>query len=542
MRIRCGDLCRLFGLVFILSTPAVCAESDGEADLGRAIEAKLSANTAAEFGVVIDLCQSALDKGLEQDRATFCKELLVATLLQRAETTSELASDIAPPAAEWAAAIKDVERAAELDPQGPEPKLLLGKLLIRKGDPDEARRALDQAIRLAKDDFDIKVEALQLRVGLGDFDDSVKCLSEAIDSAVTGPDAPTLVPLLLRLRGDLYLRRNVADKALADFDAVIALEGDDTAIHYSRALALEALKRFDEARESYSYIVKQMPGQVFPLLLRARASYLAGDYQQVLEDATRVLEIDPDEPFGLMSRASALAATGRHREALQDVNRALALQPGSTDFIGIWAMVTQAAGKSKSAIKELHQRVEADPEDADAWLQLGLLYAAQRRMGKAIDALGEVVELQQHRAFALHRRGDIYLELGMRTEAIASYEEALRFDQDNGGVLNNLAWTLATAPEQELRDGKRALELALKACELTSYAQAHILSTLAAAYAECGDFEAARTWSQKSLDAGDDTLKEQLRKELASYERDEPVRDSGNASANGEQDEGEAED
>jgi tetratricopeptide (TPR) repeat protein len=534
MRSRFGDLCRLLGLVLLLNTPTVWAESDGQAELDRAIQVRLSAATAADIGTVIDLCQSALGKGLEKDRETFCKDLLVATLLQRAAVTSGLAltaPDAAgPTTAEWPAAIKDVERAAELDPQGPEPKLFLGKLLIRKGDREEARRALDEAFRLAKDDVSVKIEALRLKAEVGDFEENLQWLCEAIELVPKKSSMASQRSQLLRLRGALYLRRNMAEKALADFDATIELTGDDLSIHYSRGMALEALKRFDEARDSYSYLVKHMPGQVSPLLLRARVSFAAGDHQQVIEDATRVLAIDPDEPFGLMSLASSLAATGRHREALEYVNRAMALRPGSTDFIGIWARATHEAGRSTSAIKELRQQIEANPVDADAWLQLGLLYASQRRMGKAIEALSQVVELRQHRAFALHKRGDIYLDLGMRSEAAASYEEALRFDQDNSGVLNQLAWILATAPEKELRDGKRSLDLALKACELTSYQQAHILRTLAAAYAECGDFQAARTWSQKSVETADDKFKEQLRQELASYEKDEAWRDSGSGS------------
>ena len=67
-------------------------------------------------------------------------------------------------------------------------------------------------------------------------------------------------------------------------------------------------------------------------------------------------------------------------------------------------------------------------------------------------------------------------------------------------MLNNFAWVLATSPDDDVRDGKRAVELATKAGELTERERAHILSTLAAAYAETGDFDAARKWSQKSVD------------------------------------------
>jgi hypothetical protein len=60
---------------------------------------------------------------------------------------------------------------------------------------------------------------------------------------------------------------------------------------------------------------------------------------------------------------------------------------------------------------------------------------------------------------------------------------------------------------------------------LTQYQQAHILSTLAAAYAETGDFETAVKWSQKSVDLGDQDIQEQLKQELESYQRKKPWRE-----------------
>ena len=234
---------------------------------------------------------------------------------------------------------------------------------------------------------------------------------------------------------------------------------------------------------------------------------------------------DPDQLFALLIRAQTLAQLDKAEEALPDVNRAIALQPDSDDVVRVWAMVTEKAGKAKSAVKELRQQVEANPDDGVAWLQLGLLYGAQHQTGKAIDAFSAVIKLGEHRSFAYQVRADTYLNVGMQKEAISDYHEALKLDQNNSGVLNNLAWVLATSPEQELRRGEKALELALKACEVTNYQQAHILSTLAAAYAENGDFKTARKWSQKSVEIGDDSLKDQLRKELASYEQEQPWRE-----------------
>jgi tetratricopeptide (TPR) repeat protein len=92
--------------------------------------------------------------------------------------------------------------------------------------------------------------------------------------------------------------------------------------------------------------------------------------------------------------------------------------------------------------------------------------------------------------------------------------------------LNNFAWVLATSPDDNVRDGKRAIELATKAAEMSSYSVPHILSTLAAAYAETGDFETAKKWSKKAVELGEnDETRDQLAKELARYEEGKPVRE-----------------
>jgi mannose/cellobiose epimerase-like protein (N-acyl-D-glucosamine 2-epimerase family) len=77
-----------------------------------------------------------------------------------------------------------------------------------------------------------------------------------------------------------------------------------------------------------------------------------------------------------------------------------------------------------------------------------------------------------------------------------------------------------------VRNGSRAIELATRACEATEYKAAHILSTLAAAYAEVGDFENAKKWSQKAIDLSEESIKEQLRDELKHYEEGKPFRES----------------
>jgi ankyrin repeat protein len=86
------------------------------------------------------------------------------------------------------------------------------------------------------------------------------------------------------------------------------------------------------------------------------------------------------------------------------------------------------------------------------------------------------------------------------------FEKSINADPSFPWSYNNIAWYLATATEPSKRDGAEAVEFAKKACELDGYHYWSLLDTLAAAYAESGDFENAVRWlSQAITNCPDDT-------------------------------------
>jgi tetratricopeptide (TPR) repeat protein len=85
---------------------------------------------------------------------------------------------------------------------------------------------------------------------------------------------------------------------------------------------------------------------------------------------------------------------------------------------------------------------------------------------------------------------------GKIEEAIQHYREALNVDSNNAVVLNNLAWILATASKPELRNGAEAVRLATRAVALTDARMPPFIETLAAAYAETGQFPKAAQIAQ----------------------------------------------
>jgi tetratricopeptide (TPR) repeat protein len=106
----------------------------------------------------------------------------------------------------------------------------------------------------------------------------------------------------------------------------------------------------------------------------------------------------------------------------------------------------------------------------------------------------------------------------------------LEIDPNDGNALNNLAWVLATHPDDAIRNGKRAVELAEKAISLPGGVVPIVLRTLAAAYAEAGDFSKAMDTLQHAIDLAaaqnNTSLLATLRHEMELYQTRTPYRES----------------
>jgi tetratricopeptide (TPR) repeat protein len=213
--------------------------------------------------------------------------------------------------------------------------------------------------------------------------------------------------------------------------------------------------------------------------------------------------------------------------AKKDVETALLLSPGLIQGILIRSVIAAEEGRMTDAIADIQLLLQDDPENVSWRMQLAGYYIRDKRHSRAIEIFTKILADDEDNQNVRRARADTLLSVGKHNEAIDDYEILFKQAPKDDGILNNFAWVLATSPEEELRDGQRALKMATEACELTDYKKAHILSTLASAYAEIGDFESARKWAQKAVETEieDEETSEQLKNELESYQQNKPWRE-----------------
>ena len=113
----------------------------------------------------------------------------------------------------------------------------------------------------------------------------------------------------------------------------------------------------------------------------------------------------------------------------------------------------------------------------------------------------------------------------MYDEAIADFSRALKLNPNYAAAHNSLAFLLATCADEKYRDGHKAVESALKACQLTEGRNWGYTDTLAAAYAESGDFEKAKQFQAKAIElAPSKKSKQDCGSRLELYEQGKPFR------------------
>lgn len=245
----------------------------------------------------------------------------------------------------------------------------------------------------------------------------------------------------------------------------------------------------------------------------------SGDAKGAIVQFRRALEQRPQYDKGWVNLGNALLASGAPGEALDCLRHAVEINPALPG-------AHYNLGNCHLALGDLPQAVAAYEQEialggvTNAHNNLGALLLQTGRVSEALPHLQAVVDDVPRRAGGHANLGLALSMSGRAAEAVRSWETALRLDPAHPAALSNLAWVLATHPDDSMRDGRRAVELAQRAGD-----SAQALRSLAAALAETGRFEEARTTLARAIEkAANSPLAAEMAEEARSYAQNRPFR------------------
>ncbi len=240
----------------------------------------------------------------------------------------------------------------------------------------------------------------------------------------------------------------------------------------------------------------------------------AGNEFAAFEAFQEAVILDADCWEALHNRGVTLAANNRPQEALADFARVAELAPHFGSVFRNRGELYASLNEHALAALDFTSAIELEPRSAEHRLARARSQVKLNHTAEAVQDLTAALGLNPQLAEALSLRADIYCKLGYWEQAIEDYQQSLRVDPRSQSTYRGLAWMLATCPNSRYRDGGKAVESAMRALRLGDASDPAILDTLAAAYAEAGQFDEAIKSIEQAIvlagNAANDSLSERL--------------------------------
>lgn len=334
--------------------------------------------------------------------------------------------------------------------------------------------------------------------------------------------------------GNYLVRQGRPDEALERFYTALSFEPESAAFHAGLGSAYYRKKQLDQAIVEFQKAFEIAPEFTdvaeahndlgYSLLQKGRVNEAIPQFQ-------KTLELEPDFAETHNTLGDCFLQIGNADAALIEYQKAVQARPDLADAQNNLGFALFREGRPKDAIVHFQKAVEIQPDFAEARYNLGLSFIQAGQTDEAIVQYRKVIDLQPRFFRAYNDLGKAYCQKGMAGKAIASYENAIDLEPRFISAQVNLAWMLATWPEQSVRDGAKAVALAERANQFANPSDSKILRTLAAAYAETGRFSDAEMAAKQALALAEAQSNQQLinalQTEIGLYHTNTPCRVTG---------------
>lgn len=315
---------------------------------------------------------------------------------------------------------------------------------------------------------------------------------------------------------------NLAGAFLDEKDPRLALPHLETALRiqpdYIDAIVnlgytLNQLGHSKQAIDHCRKAIDRFPGQPSLYVTLAVALETEGKQREATEILRKAVELKPDHPGAQFNLGLLLYRQHEFTKAVDPIATVLRHQPDDADALHLLGCNYRELGKPQEALDYLARAAELKP--TPTFLNdLGMSYLALGDLAHAETPFEQALEMEPRNVLAAAKLGGISVRKGAWKRAVRFYKQALETNPDSPAVLNDLAWVLATAPDEEVRNPQASVDAARRATALSGGNDPAFLDTLAAAYASAGDFDRAVQTAGKGCTIARKAGKEALAKDI----------------------------
>jgi len=255
-----------------------------------------------------------------------------------------------------------------------------------------------------------------------------------------------------------------------------------------------------------------------------------GKIDEGIAEYRAALQMQPDSWDAEYNLGTALLGKAQVDEAILHCERAVRMRPTDPDAQVSLGNALFQKGRIDEAIAHYQQAITVHPDHFLARYSLGHALLEKGELEGAIQVCRSALLLRPSDADCQTTLAIALEEKGNPAEAVQHYQKALELAPSSIATLSNLAWLLATSPDASLRNGQKAVELAKQADRLAGGTNSLVLRTLAAAYAENGDFanaiRTARSAMQLARMHSEEAVMTDLDQQIALYQLGMPYRET----------------
>jgi tetratricopeptide (TPR) repeat protein len=326
--------------------------------------------------------------------------------------------------------------------------------------------------------------------------------------------------------GDALFQQGRTGDALAQCIEALRIDPANANAHNNLGRVLDKEGRTAEAVAQYREALRINPALAEACNNLGAVLCRQGRTEEAISQYRAALRLNPAFAEAHCNLGIALQKEGLAQDALAEYRTALRIDPAFAGTHFNLGILLLQQGNPQEAISEFREALRTDPASVDAHNNLGIGLFQEGHTEQAISEFREGLRIDPTNPDAHSNLGVALLQEEQAGEAIAEFRKALELRPANPAMQNRLAWALATAAQISLRDGARAVQLAAQASQATGANNADILRTLAAAYAQEGQYPEAVETAQKALGlaqtASDAALAGALRREIRFYQAGQP--------------------